>query len=405
MTEKFNSSFFEQNRQVLKNQLSDDVIIVITANGLVQRAGDSGFPFRQDSNFWYLTGLQLPDAVLVMTPKTEYIILPERNPILDYFDGKIDEEEIKAISGVENILNNHQGWEQLIKLAQKYKNIGTCLYKGFDARNAIYINPSKPRLISRLKKLTPKTNLIEIRPYLTKQRMVKQPAEIDAVQEAINITLKSFKSIFKKDWFLKHQHEATISANLSYEFAKMGGTVAYPSIVAGGKRACTLHYDQNNQPLQNDELLLVDAGAEFNMYASDITRVYAPNKMNQKQKDVCSAVKDVQEYAINLLKPGVDIKELDKKVEKKIGQFLKANKLITKQEPAQIRKYYPHAVSHHLGLDVHDVADYSKPLEAGNIITVEPGIYIPEWNIGVRIEDDILITDKSAKNLSRALPS
>ncbi len=405
MTEKLNSSFFEQNRQVLKNQLSDDVVIVVTANGLVQRAGDSGFPFRQDSNFWYLTGLQLPDAVLVMTPKSEYLILPERNPILDYFDGKIDEEEVKAISGVENILNNHLGWEQLIKLAQKYKNIGTCLYKGFDARNAIYINPSKPRLVSRLKKLAPKINLIEIRPYLTKQRMAKQPAEIDAVQKAINTTLKSFKSIFEKDWFLKHQHEATISANLSYEFAKSGGTVAYPSIVAGGKRACTLHYGQNNQPLQKDELLLVDAGAEFNMYASDITRVYAPNKMNQKQKDVYSAVKDVQEYVINLLKPGVDIKELDKKVEKKIGQFLKANKLISKQEPAQIRKYYPHAVSHHLGLDVHDVADYSKPLEAGNIITVEPGIYIPEWNIGVRIEDDILITEKSAKNLSRALPS
>ncbi len=405
MKEKFGSDFFEHNRQVLKTQLADDMLVVITANGLVQRAGDSGFPFRQDSNFWYLTGIQLADAVLVMTKNTEFIILPERDPVLDYFEGAIDVDELAGMSSIKQIMPNHQGWEQLIQLTKKHKTIGTCLYKGFDQRHAIYMNPSKPRLVSRLKKLAPRAIFTDIRPVLTRQRMIKQPEEIQAIQKAIDVSVKSFIAVFKEGWYAKNQHETLIAAKLDYEFACRGSSPAYPSIVAGGKRACTLHYEANNQPIASDELLLVDAGAEYSMYASDITRVYCPNKMSVRQKDVYNAVKEIQAYTIDLLKPGVDIKQVDKKVEKKIGQFLKANKLITKQEPSQIRKYYPHAVSHHLGLDVHDVADYSKPLTEGNVITVEPGIYIPEWNIGVRIEDDILITDKNRINLSANLPS
>lgn len=405
MKEIFNSSFFEQNRQVLKTQLADDTIIILTANGLVQRAGDSGYIFRQDSNFWYLTGLNIADAVLVITPKNEYLILPERNPIQDYFEGAIDTKLLSETSGIANILGSHEGWEQLRQLLAKQKRINTCLYKGYDARNSLYFNPSKPRLVSRLKKLAPNATLNDIRPQLTKLRMVKQPAEIKAVTEAINITIESFKSIFIKDWFAENQNETIIDAKLSYEFAKRGATPAYPSIVAGGKRACTLHYNNNNHPLLKDELLLIDAGAEYSMYASDITRVFAPNKMTSKQKKVYSTVKEIQAYVLSLLKPKADLKVIDKKVEKKIGKFLKAEGLITNQEPTQIRKYYPHAVSHHLGLDVHDVADYSQLLQEGNIITVEPGIYIPEWQIGVRLEDDILITYGGVKNLSQNLPS
>jgi Xaa-Pro aminopeptidase len=405
MKETFSSDFFEHNRQVLKTHLADDMLVVLTANGLVQRAGDSGFPFRQDSNFWYLTGIQLADGVLVMTPKTEFMILPERNPVLDYFEGAIDADKLADMSGIKQIMPNHQGWEQLIQLTKKHKTIGTCLYKGFDERHAIYMNPSKPRLVSRLKKLAPRAKFSDIRPIMTSMRMVKQPLEIMAIQQAVDISVESFKAIFSDNWHEEQMHESMIDASIGYEFAKRGASPAYPSIVAGGKRACTLHYEANNQPIASDELLLVDAGAEYSMYASDITRVYSPNKMSVRQKDVYDAVKEIQAYTIDLLKPGVDIKQVDKKVEKKIGQFLKASKLITKQDTSQIRKYYPHAVSHHLGLDVHDVADYSKPLTEGNVITVEPGIYIPEWNIGVRIEDDILITDKNRLNLSANLPS
>lgn len=401
----FTTEFFVGNRRELRKSVNNEEPIVITANGFVQRAGDSGFPFRQDSNFWYLTGLNTPDAILVITTKTEFLILPERDPILDYFEGQINTDELKQTSGIKHVLSNHEGWEQLIQLTKGSKVLNTCLYKGYDQRHAIYMNPSKPRLVSRLKKIAPKATLNDIRPTLTGMRMVKQQCEVDAIQKAVNITIESFNKIFKEGWYKRDNHEASVDARLSFEFIRRGGEHAYPPIVAGGKRACTLHYDHNDQPLAKDELLLVDAGAEHAMYASDITRVYTPDKMTLKQKKVYNAVKEIHAEVISLLKPGADIKVVDKKVEKKIGQFLKAEKLITKQEPAQIRKYYPHAISHHLGLDVHDVADYSKSLIEGNVITVEPGIYIPEWNVGVRIEDDILITAKGYKNLSASLPS
>lgn len=401
----FDASFFGANRQELRRRIANNDPIIVTANGLVQRAGDSGFPFRQDSNFWYLTGIQLADAILVITEKSEFIILPDRSPAQDYFEGAINVADLSKISGIEAVLSNHEGWEKLTLITKRHKNLNTCMYKGYDQRHAIYINPSKPRLISRLRKISPSAMLSDLRPSLTHMRMIKQPAEITAIRNSIDVTVKSFKQVFKGDWYKDNKLEATINARFSYEFIKAGGVPAYPSIVAGGVRACTLHYEHNNQPLDKNELLLVDAGAEVGMYASDITRVYAPKKMTSQQEMVYRAVKDIQDYAIGLLKPGVSIRDIDEKVEKKIGQFLKAQKLITKQDPTQIRKYYPHVISHHLGLDVHDVADYSKGLESGNVITVEPGIYIPEWSVGVRLEDDILITDKGAENLSVDLPS
>ncbi len=401
----FSSDFFSANRARLREDCQNGAPIIITANGVVQRAGDSGFPFRQDSSFWYLTGIALPDAVLVITQKSEFLILPERDPVLDYFEGAIDVRALTNTSGIEHILSNHDGWEQLIQITKRSRTLNVCLYKGYDQRHAVYVNPSKPRLISRLKKLAPNSTLNDLRPSLTRMRMIKQKPEIDAIQKSVDISVESFKKVFSGNWYARNKHEATVDARFQFEFIKRGARNAYPSIVAGGKNACTLHYDHNNQPLVKDELLLVDAGAEHTMYASDITRVYAPDKMTPAQKNVYKAVKDVQDYAISLLKPGADIKEIDKKVEKKIGQFLKAEKLITKQEPAQIRKYYPHAFSHHLGLDVHDVADYALPLAAGMVITVEPGIYIAERNIGIRIEDDVLITSDGVKNLSANLPS
>jgi Xaa-Pro aminopeptidase len=235
--------------------------------------------------------------------------------------------------------------------------------------------------------------------------MLKQPQELSAINRAIQITADSFNKVMTNNWYNKLKTEQAVHAKLDYNFKLNNCQEAYPSIVAGGKRACILHYSDNNQPINQDELLLIDAGAEFNNYASDITRVFAPKKFSQKQKNVYKTVKDAQKLAYSLIKPGADIKKIDKKVESFIGKFLKSQKLITKQDSAQIRKYYPHAVSHHLGLDVHDVADYTLPLVENMVITVEPGIYVPEWGIGVRIEDDVAITKNGNKILSSMLPS
>lgn len=400
----FNNQFFSHNRATLRQQCQNDLPIVVAANGSLQRTGDSAFPFRQDSNFWYLTGINLPEAILVMTAKAEFLILPEREAYLDFFEGAIDIQQLQNISGVETVLANHEGWERLIQLIHRSLAVNVCLHKPYDQRHALFLNPSRSRLISQLKRVSSKIKLNDLRPILTHMRMVKQPAEIAAIEKAIAVTIDSFQQIFKGKWYAKNSNEASVNARLSYEFMSRGAVNAYPSIVAGGKRACTLHYSHNNQKINKSELLLVDAGAEYDMYAADITRVFAQSAMTAQQQAVYQAVKDVQQYAIELLKPGVYIKDVDQKVEKKIGQFLKKQKIISKQEPAQIRKYYPHAISHHLGLDVHDVADYSIPLMEGNVITVEPGIYIPEMGIGIRLEDDILITASGFRNLSADLP-
>jgi Xaa-Pro aminopeptidase len=399
----FTSEFFAGNRARLRSSLENDYPIVMTANGEVQRAGDSSFPFRQDSNFWYLTGVSTPEALLVMTASNEYLILPEREAIADVFDGAIDKDRLAEISGVTTIYAQHEGWEHLMALAKDNPVFYAPLHKAYDEHHNLYLNPAKARLLSRLKKL--EVELEDVRRPLVHLRMIKQPVEIAAIQHAIDITVDAFKTVMTKGWFDTDSTETAVDARLAYEFTKRGGKLAYPSIVAGGQRACTLHYNDNNQSISPKELLLIDAGAEWNNYAADITRVYAPQKMTSQQKLVYQATKEAQAYAISLIKPGVNLRTVQKKTAAHIGKFLKSQKLITKQEPDQIHIYYPHAVSHHLGLDVHDAADYSVSLAEGMVITVEPGIYVPEWSVGVRIEDDVLVTKDGAKVLSAHLPS
>lgn len=406
MKELFTADFFVGNRKRLLEKRSDELPVVITANGLVQRAGDSPFAFRQDSSFWYLTGIDEPELVLVLTDNTEFIILPERSSIIDVFDGAIDNDRLSARSGIEKIYDHQTGWETLRNLAGKYKKFYAPLYKGYDDRHNIYFNPAKPRLVSQLKKLGDDMTLLDIRRELARLRMVKQEPEITAIEKAIAVTDESLQAVLKDGWIKKYPNEADIHRELTYQFAKHGATGhAYSPIVASGKNACTLHYVANNQPIEKGELLLIDAGAEWGHYAADITRMYAPGPPTERQQAVFEAVKEVNEQIIAMLKPGLNMRDIEEKVERMIGKQLAKLGLAKAKDRTAIRNYYPHSFSHHLGLDVHDAADYEVPLAAGMVITVEPGIYIPEESIGVRIEDDVLITDKGCRVLSADLPS
>ncbi len=406
MKDLFTSDFFKNNRTKVRAAREHDVPVVLTANGSVQRAGDSAFRFRQDSNFWYLTGLNEADLVLVITSSTEFIILPERSAVLDIFDGALDREVMMKRSGIEKIYDHQAGWEQLRNLAGKYKKLYTGLYKGYDQRHNIYNNPAKPRLVGQLKKLHSDITLLDIRRELAHLRMVKQEPEITAIQRAIDITSEALQTVFADNWSKKYKDEADLEREITYQFARGGAKVhAYPPIIASGKNGCTLHYADNDQVVHENQLLLIDAGAEYNNYAADITRVYAPVSPTERQQEVYDAVKTVQEYIIGLLKPGLLLRDVEEKVEKAIGKQIKLLGLSKKPDSNVIRKYYPHSFSHHLGLDVHDVADYAVPLTLGMVITVEPGIYIAEEKIGVRIEDDVLITEKGCTVLSAGLPS
>jgi Xaa-Pro aminopeptidase len=245
--------------------------------------------------------------------------------------------------------------------------------------------------------------LLDLRPHLTRMRSIKQDKELEAIQLAIDLTLKTIKQVHRKRD--KYAYEYEVEADIDAGFRKEGRRHAYEPIVASGANACTLHYVANDAPIDSGAFLLIDVGAEVSGYAADITRTFAINQPNKRQQAVLDAVVEVQEFAKAELRPGVFMKEYETKVGQFMGEKLRELGLIKLIEKEELRKYYPHATSHFMGLDVHDVADYDRPLEAGMVLTVEPGIYISAEGIGVRIEDDVLVTATGIEVLSGKLPT
>lgn len=400
----FTAEFFKNNRQKLLELSDRDAPIVITANGLLQRNSDSTFPFRQDSNFWYLTGINEPDVTLVIDGKKEYLIVPSRGVSRIAFDGDYDKNALAKRSGIKQILSDRDGWRQLAKTLRQVDQVATLgKVPAYVTNHGFYTNPARARLIRRLKTANDSLEILDLRSHLAKLRAIKQPAELKAIQKAIDMTIKSITWVYDQSSSFKNEKE--IEAALTAEFVSHCAVHAYQPIIASGKNACTLHYIDNNSNINKYELLLIDAGAEVENYAADITRTLTINKPSKRQEQVLKTVLEVQKFAQHYLKPGVILKDYELAVEKFMGQKLKQLKIIKTINRTQIRKYYPHATSHFLGLDVHDVGQYDQPLEAGMVLTVEPGIYIPEEGIGVRIEDDVLITENGNKSLSVALPA
>jgi Xaa-Pro aminopeptidase len=202
-----------------------------------------------------------------------------------------------------------------------------------------------------------------------------------------------------------YEYEYQLEAEITAGFRKRGATGhAFEPIVAAGKRACILHNVANNAPIGKNELVVVDVGAEFEHYSADITRTVSFERSSTRQGAVYSAVLEAQEFAIDLLKPGLAFEDYRRQTDRFIGEKLRELGLIKTVGPAGIRKYYPHSISHFMGLNVHDVGDYGQSLQSGMVLTVEPGIYIPEEGLGVRLEDDILVTEKGCEILSKTLP-
>ena len=402
----FSSKFFAGNRASLRRLFTGTAPIVMTASGLLQRGGDSTFGFAQDASFWYLTGIDQPDVLLVMDKDQEYLIVPELSPVMEFFDGAIDLNLLSERSGIKEIYKSSEGLKKLESRIKKVKHVATlAALPTFEEHYRFYPNPARSYLVSRLKSYNETIELLDIGPHLARLRTIKQPEEINATKKAIAVTEKAIKAAMKPSSLAKYGHEYELEAELTKNIRRLGASGhAFDPIVAGGVNACTLHSISNLSPLNSKDLILVDMGAEVEHYAADITRTYSLSTPSKRQQAVHSAVIDVQEYAINLLKPGVLIKDYERQVELYMGEKLRELGLIKTINSENVRKYYPSATSHFLGLNVHDVGDYSRPLEAGALITVEPGIYIREEGIGVRVEDDVLITDNGIENLSRSLP-
>lgn len=407
MDVRFGSDFFAGNRARLRQLFTGTAPIVLTANGLLQKAGDEPYAFHQDRSFWYLTGIDEPGVVLVMDKNKEYLIVPSREAVREAFDGAIDTETVARVSGIKDVLNEKEGWKQLSLRLKRVQHVATLSAPPkFIEFWDMYTNPARAELIQRIKEIQPSVEFLDLKQHLFRMRMVKQPLEIEALQAAIDVTIDALKEVSRSGNLSRYGFEYEMEADITHGFRKRGAAGhAFEPIVASGKHACTLHHFANNGPMASDELVVVDIGAQVDHYAADISRTYAVGgKPSRRQQQVYDAVREAQDYAFSLLKPGVVLRDYEKQMEQFVGEKLRELGLIKSITHEAVRKFFPHATTHFLGLDAHDAGDYEHPLEPGVVVVAEPGIYIPEENIGVRLEDDLVITAEGNTILSARLP-
>lgn len=413
-------------RQRLAKHLPANSVAIIPAAYEKLRNGDVTYRFRQNSDFYYLTGFNEPDAVLFVfsTPDVKSILFNRpNNPAEEQWTGaRLGQEKASLILGVDAAQAIDNLDEQLPILLQNIDSIYVSIGqdKVFDDRilNAWMQVKKQVR-----KGVTAPQSFCDLYPVLSEMRLIKSEAEIGLMRRAAEITVSGHKRAMKACRFVQNEYE--LEAEILHEFAKLGSrNVAYESIVAGGERACTLHYTANNQSLKSGCLVLIDAGAEYENYAADVTRTFPINgRFNPNQRAIYNLVLKAQQAGIAKIKPGCIWNEIQMVIVEiltegllKLGILQGDLKQLIANEA--YKPFYMHSSGHWLGLDVHDCGRYRlnqawRKLEPGMVLTVEPGLYIPDniagvdacwWNIGVRIEDDILVTNTGYENLTAKLP-
>lgn len=396
------NAFFTKNRQNLSDMLTGAPLI-ITAYTQTQRRADMAWHFEQESNFWWLTGVEAPDWQLIIdtTRSKSWLVAPEVDEVHQVFDGSLSPDEAVRLSGVDGVLTCSQAEEKVAELAQRH----TVVYSlGDDPQASNYnfaLNPAPAELKRQLVRSFKEVR--SARRELSILRAVKQPAEITVLRQAIDTTIDGFIAV--RDELQNFTYEYEIDAEFSYLFRKHGASGhAYDPIVAAGTNACTLHYVANSERLKKRQLVLLDIGARMGGYAADITRTYAYGEPTKRQVAVHQAVQLAQQEIIASIEPNLSVEEYQRDVDRIMSAALMGLGLMKDEaDKENYHHYFPHAVSHGLGVDVHDSLGGPKYLQPGMVLTVEPGIYIPEEGIGVRIEDDILVTAAGHTNLSQRL--
>jgi len=392
-------SFFINNRTAIAEKLSGG-LLVISAYTKMQRMSDMAAMFEQEPNFWYLTGIEYADWILVLDGSTgnSWLIAPKIDSVHSLFDGSLSYSDAKDISGVDRVVDADEGVELLRQLSRKHSVVHTIGQPMHANRYGFTLNPSIAALRQKLQRTF--THLRDADKELSGMRAIKQPEELVAIKKAVTQTCASFDTVRQKLDTFKYEYE--IAAEFDYDFRRLGTKGhAYDPIIASGLNACTLHYVANNSRLKKPSLVLMDVGARVGGYAADITRTYAYGTVTVRQKQIHEAVQGAHTRAIELLRPGLSVIEYQQEVDDIMKEALKS--LGLQHDSDSLRRYFPHAISHGLGVDVHDSLGAPKYFLPNMVLTVEPGIYIPEESIGVRIEDDILITANKHENLSRKL--
>ncbi len=411
-----NNEIFTQNRQRFVKQMQKNSIAIFTSNDEVPSNGDALHSFKQNSDLFWLSGIEQEDSMLILFPDNpdakyrEVLVLVRPNELKEKWDGKrLRVNEAQAISGIKNIV-----WvDSLDGLLQPWIHLADNIYldSNENDRKASLVRTRDYRFIDEMKSRYPLHNYLRAAKIMKELRGIKTKEEVEVLQKAIDITDNTFRRLLK---FIKPGvMEYEIEAEIYHSFYSQRSTgPAYHSIIASGDRARTLHYVSNNQECKDGELILMDFGAEYGSYCADLTRTIPVNgKFGRRQKTVYNACLHLHNYAKSLLKPGITIVDYTDMIgEEATQQFLKIGLLRKSdvknedKENRAYRKYLYHGISHHLGVDVHDLGTKTEPIKAGMVFTIEPGIYIEEEKMGIRIENNFWITKSGHIDLMKNIP-
>ena len=414
---RLNKQLFIDNRERFKSMMEPNSLAIFHSNDIYPTSADGTMPFKQATDILWLSGVDQEDSVLVIFPDAkrnedkELLFLTETNDLIAVWEGeKLTKKQAFEVSGIQTVYWLSEFDTIMKSLMSQTENV--YLLTQEHLRRSTPVQTREMRLNAELKTIYPNHNYKRSAPFLNKLRAVKTALEIEVMKIAAEITAAGFNRVLK---FLKPdcwEHE--IEAEFIHEFVKRRSRgFAYSPIIGSGSNACVLHYLENNKRCISGDLVLIDVGAEYANYACDVTRCFPVNgKFTDRQREVYESVLRVEKASIELLKPGAILSEYHKRVgdimtKELINLNLLSQEEVDNQDPSwpAYKKYFMHGTSHYLGLDVHDYGLWDGSLmEVGMVFTCEPGIYIPEEGIGIRIEDDILITSNGYVNLTKEIP-
>lgn len=412
-----NNALFIKNRANFMQHMKPNSIAVFNSNDIFTTGADSTVPFHQHRNIFHLSGVDQEESILVLCPGAlnpkhrEVLFVRETNDHIAIWEGaKLDKKQATETSGVETVYWLSEFDKIFYDLMTECETIYFNTNEHY--RQSEEMESREDRFIKMVKDKFPAHNWAKSFPIMEKLRGVKDPIEIDLMQTACNITEKGFRRIlgFVKPGVMEYE----IEAEYMHEFLRNRSKgFSYTPIIGSGFNACVLHYIENNQECKDGDMLLMDVGAEYANYSSDMTRTIPVNgRFTDRQRAVYNAVLRVKDEATKMLVPGTLWAEYHVEVGKLMTSELLGLGLIDKanvqnEDPnwPAYKKYFMHGTSHHMGLDTHDYGNLKKPMEAGMVLTVEPGIYIPDENMGIRIEDDVVVQEKGEPfNLMKNIP-
>jgi len=413
--EAIDSKLFIENRKRFVKQLKPNSVAILNSNDEMPYSGDTNFPFKQNADLFYLSGIDQEQSILVLYPDAakedyrELLFLRKTSEQIAVWEGhKYSQEEAQHISGIRKVL-----WlEDFEMIFNEIMNHADHCYLNLNEndRFASIVPYRDLRSANDLKTKYPAHSFERIGPIMGDLRAIKSDIEIELTKKACGITKDAFIRVL--EMVRPEVYEYEIEAEITHQFISNCSDHAYTPIIASGKNSCVLHYIDNNTQCKDGDILLFDFGAQYANYASDMSRTIPVNgTFSDRQKEVYNAVLRVHNEAKIMLRPGTILDDYQKEVckimeEELIGLGLFTKEDVEKQDPDNplFKKYFMHGTSHFMGLDVHDIGDRNKPLQPGMIFTCEPGIYISDEAIGVRLENDFLVTDGDPIDLMADIP-